>query len=141
MRKERGTVLHSFVLRMAVRLIVGAAWTVAQLAGSAYGDTRYYQHSFFDNSLTPGAYYYSSGKASAPSVLTLVNGRVPVEGKTALTPPNALRLEWQSAENGGWEARVDVVRFRNREIQFHGDTLSFWCFSPQRLTASALPLI
>jgi hypothetical protein len=141
MRNEGKGVSRSFVARTVIHLIVCASWGGVLLPVSAYADTSYYQHSFFDNSLTPDAYYYSSGKASAPSALTLVNGKVPVEGKTFLTPPNALRLEWESAENGGWEARVDVMRFRNREIRFRGGTLYFWCFSPRSLPASALPLI
>jgi hypothetical protein len=74
-------------------------------------------------------------------VLTLVNGKVPVDGKTFLTPPNALRLQWQSAESGGWEAQVGVMRFRNREIQFRGNALYLWCFSPESVPAPALPLI
>jgi hypothetical protein len=141
MRDERKGAFSSFVLLMIIRLIVCMAWAGALYTDFGYADTRYYQHSFFDNSLTPDAYYYSSGKASAPSALSLVNSKVPVEGKTFLTPPNALRLEWQSAEGGGWEARLDVMRFRNREIRFRGRTLSFWCFSPQALSVSALPLI
>jgi hypothetical protein len=141
MRDERGAIFRSLVVRLALYLIVCVFWGGVLRTDCVYADTSYYQHSFFDNSLTPDAYYYSSGKASAPSVLALVNGKVPVEGKTFLTPPNALRLEWQSAETGGWEARVDVMRFRNREIQFRGDSLSFWCLSPQTVPASTLPLI
>lgn len=106
-----------------------------------YADTSYYQRNFFDNSLTPDVYFYSSGKASEPSTLALVNGKLPVEGKTFFTPPNALRLEWKSAAEGGWEAQVDVMRFRNREIYFRGDTLIFWCFSPEGIAASELPVI
>ena len=141
MTDEGKAVLRSLVLRIAIHLILCVFWGGALWTGSVYADTRYYQHSFFDNSLTPDAYYYSSGKASTPSVLTLVNGKIPVDGTTSLTPPNALRLEWQSAENGGWEARVDVKRFRNREIQFRGNTLYFWCFSADSMPVSALPLI
>jgi hypothetical protein len=33
------------------------------------------------------------------------------------------------------------MRFRNREIQFRGNALYFWCFAPQSMSASALPLI
>jgi hypothetical protein len=141
MRDEGKAVFCGFVVRMAIHLMVCAFWGGALLTGCVYADTTYYRHSFFDNSLTPDAYYYSSGKASAPSVLTLVNGKVPVETKTFLTPPNALRLEWESAATGGWEAQVDVMRFRNREIRFRGGALYFWCFSPQSMSASALPLI
>jgi hypothetical protein len=113
--------------------------SVCVLAASA--DTLYYQHSFFDNSVTPAFYFYSSGKASAPSTLALDRGKIPVETKLFHTPPNALRFEWQSAATGGWEARIDVMKFRNREILFRGDTLSFWCFSPQGIPAASLPVI
>ena len=114
-------------------LVVGAGYTLA--------DTNYYHHIFFDNSLEQDAYYYSSGKASAPSTLALLNGKLPADRKIFFTPPNALRLEWQSEQGGGWEAQIDVMRFRNREISFSGDTLYFWCYSPEGLAASALPVM
>ena len=60
------------------------------------------------------AYFFSSGNVSAPSTLQIINGKLPVETKVFKTPPNALRLEWTSVENGGWDARIDVMRFRNR---------------------------
>jgi hypothetical protein len=110
-------------------------------AGVACADTEYYRHQFFDNSITSDAYFYSAGKASAPSSLLLINGKLPVESKTFFTPPNALRLEWQSAGGGGWDAEIEVVKFRNREINFPGDTLYLWCFSAQRVAEKDLPLI
>jgi hypothetical protein len=51
------------------------------------------------------------------------------------TPPNALRLQWNSAANGGWEAQIDVVRFRNRQILVDVDALYFWCFSAEATPA------
>jgi exo beta-1,2-glucooligosaccharide sophorohydrolase (non-reducing end) len=130
----------AFQGRLPCLLLLGA---VLQLLGGGYvqADTDYYHHTFFDNSLEPDAYYYSSGKASAPSTLALVNGRLPVDGKTFFTPPNALRLEWQAQPGGGWEAQVEVMRFRNREITFRGDTLYFWCDSPEGIPGAALPVI
>ena len=104
-------------------------------------DTLYYHHIFFDNSLEHDAYFYSSGNASAPSTLTLVHGKLPVETKFFYTPPNALRLEWTSARTGGWDARIDVMRFRDREINFIGGNLFFWCYSPDGIPARALPEI
>jgi len=104
-------------------------------------DTTYYRHVFFDHSLTRDAYFYSSGKASAPSTLRLQNGKLPVDKKFSLTPPNALGLEWKSAENGGWEARIDVMRFRNREIRFTGSNLYFWVYSSEGIAAAALPIL
>jgi len=141
MRLQGNTAYRCFC-RRALRcgIILGAA-ILGFCVDYASADTGYYRHTFFDNSLERNAYYYSSGKASAPSKLVLVNGKIPVDGKTFLTPPNALRLEWQSASDGGWEAQVDVMRFRNREIRFAGDTLYFWCFSPEGISGEALPVI
>src|SRR4029077_1978301 len=63
MRDERGAILRSLVVRLALYLIVCVFWGGVLRTDCVYADTSYYQHSFFDNSLTPDAYYYSSGKA------------------------------------------------------------------------------
>lgn len=110
-------------------------------AGAVRADTEYYRHVFFDNSLTPDSYFYSAGKATAPSLLTLLDGKLPVETQRFFTPPNALRLEWTSQPGGGWVAQIKVVRFRNREIGFEGEVLSFWCFAPERIGSADLPLV
>jgi hypothetical protein len=121
-----------------ITVAVGAAFLVPSLV---YGETDYYRHVIFDNSLTSDAYFYSSAHASAPSSLAQKNSRLPVETKIFLTPPNALRLEWQSNAGGGWEAEVHVVNFRNRFPGFQGSTLYFWCFAPQEISAADLPSI
>ena len=108
---------------------------------SAYGNTDYYRHIYFDNSLTSDSYFYSSGRASAPSALEQINSRLPVETKTFFTPPNALRLEWQSQPGGGWEAEVRIVNFPNRFPEFSGNNLYIWCFAPQAISAADLPLV
>jgi hypothetical protein len=109
--------------------------------GGARADTQYYQHSFFDNGLMPDSYFYSLGKASAPSTLELVRGHLPVNTEIFITPPNALQLAWLSAPNGGWDAEIQVVNFRNRLIQFQGDTLFFWCYANDGIAAANLPLL
>src|SRR3954463_6527499 len=91
-------------------------------------DSEYYHHVIFDNSLESDAYYYSDGKASLPSTLELRHGRLPVSHNLFHTPPNAVRLNWSSMKDGGWEASLHAINFRNREINFEGDTLFFWCF-------------
>src|SRR5580658_2313891 len=118
-----------------------ALFLVLAVAASVRADTEYYRRVFFDNSLTPDAYFYSAGKATAPSLLTLLDSKLPVETRTFFTAPNALRLEWTSQPGGGWAAQIDVVKFRNREIRFQGDMLSFWCFGPQRIGSADLPLV
>ncbi|MGC2719602.1 MAG: glucoamylase family protein [Candidatus Acidiferrales bacterium] len=111
------------------------------LATSVWADTHYYKHVFFDNSLTPDNYFYSSGSQTLPSTLVLLNDRLPIEHDTVHTPPNALRIEWNSKPGGNWVAEVHVKKFRNREHEFQGDTLTFWLYSPVALPASALPLV
>ena len=105
------------------------------------GNSDYYRHIYFDNSLNSDFYFYSSGQSSAPSTVEQKNWRLPVESKIFLTPPNALRLEWQSQAGGGWEAEVRVVNFRNRFPAFSGEVLYIWCFAPQAISAVDLPLI
>jgi hypothetical protein len=101
----------------------------------------YDKHVFFDNSITDQSYFYSEGNVTAPSTLTLVNNKLPVETKHFFTPPNALRLEWKSVEDGTWNAAVLISKWRNRDIDFTGDTLSFWCYAEYEIPGSALPFI
>src|SRR3984893_6239530 len=105
------------------------------------GNSDYYRHIYFYNSVNSDFYFYSSGQSSAPSTVEQKNWRLPVESKIFLTPPNALRLEWQSQAGGGWEAEVRVVNFRNRFPAFSGEVLYIWCFAPQAISAVDLPLI
>src|SRR5260221_1993392 len=130
--------------RFAGRILICIGLVTAALFASlnvAHADTEYYRHTLFDNSLTQDAYFYSSGKASAPSSLELVHGKLPVDTQTFYTPPNALRLKWQSAQGGGWDAEVRVVNFRNREINFLGDALYLWCFAAEEIPAKDLPFV
>jgi hypothetical protein len=107
----------------------------------ALADTEYYRHIIFDNSLTPDTYFYSSAIANGKSFIEQNNSRLPVETKTFRTPPNALRLQWRSEKDGGWEAEVRVMNFRNRPPELSGRNLYFWCFAPQAIAADDLPLI
>jgi hypothetical protein len=128
-------------LRALASIFAGLFAVLLCAAPAVLGDTHYYEHSFFDNSLMPDAYFYSSGKPSAPSTLELVHSYLPVNTKIFLTPPNALQLSWQSVINGGWDAEIRVVNFRNRRIHFQGDTLYFWCYSQEGIVAGDLPLV
>ena len=112
-------------------------WSTA----AAWGTTDYYRHVVFDNSLTPDAYFNSWGMANGSSYLELKDQRLPVETETFLTPPNALRLQWQSQPSGGWEAEIRVDGHRNRFPEFQGRNLYFWCFAPQAIAAEDLPML
>jgi exo beta-1,2-glucooligosaccharide sophorohydrolase (non-reducing end) len=101
----------------------------------------YYRHTFFDNSITPDCYFYSAASAIAPSVLDEKDSKLPVESKVSVTPPNALRITWQSSEGGSWKAEVKLLDFRNRFPGLRGNALSFWLYTPQAIAAADLPLV
>lgn len=101
----------------------------------------YYRHVVFDNSLTSDTYFYSRTQASGESFLEQQNGRLPVDATTFLTPPNAIRLQWQSAAQGEWTAEIATVDLRNRLPGLSGRNLFFWIFSPQPIAAADLPKI
>jgi hypothetical protein len=99
----------------------------------------YFQHAFFDNSVTPDTYYYSNAKFVAPSSVEMHAGQLPVERGIFLTPPNSLRVSWRSDTGGSWDAEIRVVDLRNRRIEFEGDTLFLWLYSPEPIAADKLP--
>jgi len=101
----------------------------------------YYRHVIFDNSLTAGAYFNSRGMANGGSYLEVKDRRLPVETRTFLTPPNALRLQWESRPGGGWEAEVRVDGYHNRSPELIGHNLYFWCYAPSAIAAGDLPVI
>jgi exo beta-1,2-glucooligosaccharide sophorohydrolase (non-reducing end) len=105
----------------------------------AHAGTEYYRHTYFDNSPDSDTYFYSSVQASGPSTIKDASGKLPVENKVFLTPPNALRLEWQSQTGGSWEAGVRILGFRNRFPFLSGDALFFWFFAPDPIRAEDLP--
>lgn len=101
----------------------------------------YYRHVVFDNSLTSDVYFSSRGAANGASFLEVSKDRLPVETKTFLTPPNALRLQWQSEKNGGWVAEIKAPDVRNRIAGLAGHNLFLWIFAPQAIAAADLPKI
>lgn len=113
---------------------------IAVIAPSlAHAQAEYDRHVVFDNSLTSDRYFYSRGTASAPSTVEEKGSRLPVDMTRFATPPNAIRLHWQSHPGGSWQAEVRVVAFRNRPPAFSGRNLYLWCFTPQEIAAASLP--
>jgi exo beta-1,2-glucooligosaccharide sophorohydrolase (non-reducing end) len=108
---------------------------------ASYANTEYYRHTFFDNSLTTDSYFYSSGSVSAPSSLKLQKDKLPIENNIFHTPPNALRLEWQSQPGGSWEAEVHINNFRNRLPELSGTNLYLWLYAPEAIPAADLPMV
>src|SRR4029453_11936921 len=100
----------------------------ALCAAAANAQSTYDRHVAFDNSLTTPGYYYSDGDVVPPSELELVNGKLPVEASTCVTPPNCLRLIWRSGKGGDWRVTLNLKRHYGG-VDLSGDTLSFWAYS------------
>jgi exo beta-1,2-glucooligosaccharide sophorohydrolase (non-reducing end) len=99
----------------------------------------YYRHVIFDNSLTSDQYFYSNARSSEPSYVEHKGNKLPVDTTNFLTPPNAIRIQWQSAPNGGWEAEIRTVDFRNRVPGLIGHNLYFWVYTEESIAAADLP--
>jgi exo beta-1,2-glucooligosaccharide sophorohydrolase (non-reducing end) len=106
---------------------------------AAAAPSDYYRHVFFDNSNQREVYWQSSASDTSPSELRSAGWRLPVESTLFRTPPNALRIEWQSAPGGSWDAQIQFVAFPNRYPEFAGGTLYFWVYSPEPIAAADLP--
>jgi hypothetical protein len=101
----------------------------------------YYRHVIFDNSFTHDTYYFSHSQANGDSFIEQRDGRLPVETKIFRTPPNAIRLQWQSAPNGGWNAEISMLDFRNRRPGLDGHNLYFWIYVPEAIAAADMPQV
>jgi len=138
----RGRGAKESPISRGIKAVSAAFLAITFFAISALADTNYYRHVIFDNSLpSEDAYFYSSAHAETPSTLAARDGKLPVETGFFFSPPTSLRVEWNSAQGGGWTAEISVVNFRNREIAFDGNTLSFWCFAPNAISPPALPAL
>jgi hypothetical protein len=129
-----------FVRKWFVCLAI-LALMLAMRSPQAEAQTSYYRHQFFDNGPRTSAYFWSSGKAVAPSNVELENQRLPLDTGVFFTPPNSLRISWQSNPGGSWAVQVNLMKFRDREVLFDGDTLSFWIYSPEGMAPSPLPAV
>ena len=78
-------------MELVVVLLFIMGWSAGRVP--AWADQNYSQQVFFENSLSPATYFYSSGRASAPSTLRLMDGKLPIETSTFVSAPNALELQ------------------------------------------------
>ncbi len=129
------TAMISWLARMSI-----AALLIASIsAPPAQAQSTYYRHVVFDNSAQGGAYWNSTAVASEPSTLENQNFRLPVEKEIFRTPPNALRIAWQSNANGAWDAEIHLLDFPNRYPSLLGKHLYFWLYSKQAIASADLP--
>lgn len=105
----------------------------------ARADQNYSQQVFFENSLSPRSYFYSQGRASAPSTLRLIDDKLPVETSNFVSAPNALELQWESKPMGGWSVEVRLYEWRNRTVGFPGNYLWIWLCAPDGVRTRDLP--
>jgi hypothetical protein len=132
--------LQRFRWQRVLSVACGAFLALMALgAPHAGAQTSYYQHEFFDNGPRTSAYFYSSGKSVAPSDVELKDKHLPLDSRIFFTAPNSLRLAWTSKPGGSWVEQIEVMEFRNREILFDGDAISFWLYSPEAISAEELP--
>jgi exo beta-1,2-glucooligosaccharide sophorohydrolase (non-reducing end) len=124
------------VARVSFCLIMAAACSIPA-RGQNTGD--YYRHIIFDNSLTHDTYYHTQAQTNGQSFVEEQKGRLPVDSEHFRTPPNAIRLTWQSAPDSGWNAQISVLNFRNRRPGLDGHNLYFWLYAPQAIAATDLP--
>ena len=101
----------------------------------------YYNHLIFDNSLIDGGYFHSHAAAIAPSWLEVIDGKLPVATDRFLSPPNSLRLCWLSQTGGDWRAELGTESWFGKTHRLLGDSLSFWCYSEEDISANDLPMI
>ncbi len=116
-----------------------SAFLFCTLASVAQSQS-YDHHTVFDNSLPSGSLYGSRATFVAPSHLDAVDGKVPVDDAHFISPPNGLRLQWQSATGGDWHVSLDVRPGYAKE-EWQGDSLFFWCYSDTGITHESSPRI
>jgi hypothetical protein len=101
----------------------------------------YCEQIIFNNSLTNESYFYSDGSFIHPSKVELINNKIPVDENQYYYPSNSLRLNWLSKSGGDWEVHLNTPMRRRSDIDFKGDTFSFWCYSEIEIDAILLPNI
>ena len=127
---------------IARSLAVGVAAMAIAIAATAtrVHTSDYDRHVVFDNSVAPNAYCWGSGAMTAPSSLALTGGKIPVDTAPCVSPPNCLRLAWQSRRGGDWRVTLGLRKHWGG-LDYAGDSLSFWVYAEQELTLEASPLV
>ena len=86
---------------------------------------REYDYIFFENSILPGYYFFSSADYTQGSYISNVKGKLPVCEQQFFTPPNSLELNYSNG-NGTWQAEIDYENVRGNDFFKKVDHLSFW---------------
>ncbi len=127
--QEAGTTMRARKLLLA--------WLLLPVATLAHGGS---ERPAFDNTLSYRSFYYSDGFFVSPSELELIGSKIPTDETHYVSPPNSLRLKWQSQTGGDWLVSLKV-KARYGTADFSGGSLFFWCYSETDLSTDESPLI
>lgn len=95
---------------------------------SIFGQEEYkYDYIFFENSILPNNYFYSSTDYSKGSYVKNINSKLPVCKEKSFTAPNSLELNYTNG-NGDWKANVTFPRIRGNDFFKNPEFLSFWIY-------------
>ncbi|WP_242918600.1 glucoamylase family protein [Pontibacter liquoris] len=100
-----------------------------------------YTRVFFDNSLMPENYFYSSASYTSPSWVKNSTGKLPVSEDLFFTPGNALELQYTSAKGGKWQAQVLYHPLRGVDFFRPQEKLVFYLLVKSQTVVSELPAI
>lgn len=100
-----------------------------------------YDKVFFANSLMPENYFYSETSYEKPSWIKNANGKLCINNKVFFTPGNSLELEYVSAANGKWQAKVLYNSLRGVEFFKPVTHLGFWLLASSETGPGELPAI
>ncbi|HSM47317.1 MAG TPA: T9SS type A sorting domain-containing protein, partial [Draconibacterium sp.] len=101
----------------------------------------------FENSASDRFHDQSWSTKAAPSTLVqehwqeagLPDGdKLPVVTSPVKSGPNALKMQWKSADGGSWMALVAALNWKSFDLTAM-KTLKFWVYSPVDLAKTALP--
>jgi hypothetical protein len=98
-------------------------------AGNSFAQEPLYPYVFFTNSQMEGDYIFSTAKATLPSKIYQLKGRLPVVASNAHTPGNALRLSYTSQPSGKWVANIFKPEIRGKDFFIKPKFLSLWIFN------------
>lgn len=95
---------------------------------------------FFANSPMTGSYFYSEVEYTSPSWIKNISGKLPVSSKN-FTPPHSLEIQYSSAENGTWQARIIYNSIRGIDNFKPASHFVFWLLIASETTVDDLPEI
>ena len=105
-----------------------------------WAQSSYFEHVSFDNSLADRSSYSSRVFSTLPSEIEAVDGKLPVDAAHSVSPPNSLRLKWNSKTGGEWNVNLRA-RANYGMPDFSGHSLWFWAFSEEGLSSAESPVI